>query len=261
MLKRDAVEMESLKGQYHVARAFEVAAAGKHNILLIGPSGVGKAFLARMLPGLIPGDPSLFEFSSEFIPKEVPSEATSGIVLLRDLQDYKVWDLRKVWQQRPPLQYIATIQPCPCGFFGDKYHECTCKVGTIQYFYKSRAEFLRDFDLYIEVSAIEPKHLFDKRPGERSALVRMRVEEAHEAQERRGAMNGSIDNLTLLDTLDVIPQKLLDAAVKQLHLTPFDVVKILRLSQTISDLAGEKAGILTNHLAEAIQYRPRFQVR
>jgi len=131
----------------------------------------------------------------------------------------------------------------------------------IAYHQKRLAPFFGACDIHIEVSAPKPEELRDTRSREPSLVVRQRVEQARIWQERRGMTNAAfaqLDRVQEAVILDPLATKLLNAAMCQLHLTPRSLIQTLRLARTIADLAGAET-VLANHLAEAIQYRPRIQ--
>lgn len=174
---------------------------------------------------------------------------------------------------------IAAMNPCPCGFFGDPTHECTCSMATVhRYQHRISGPLLDRIDIHLEVPRVEYDKLTDDRLGEPSAAVRERVERARAIQRERFAAHGEAEAHTPSQErrsirvvcngdmgpaevrehcrLDDAGKALLRAAVQQLGMSARAFTRILKLARTIADLEGVEA-IRTHHLAEALQYRPR----
>jgi magnesium chelatase family protein len=176
---------------------------------------------------------------------------------------------------------IAAMNPCPCGYYGDSAHECTCSLATVSRYQRRISGPLLDrIDIHLEVPRVEYEKLTDDRLGEPSAAVRARVEQAREVQRARFGADGQDGSpassasqtlrrgqiLTNADMgpaevrehcpLDDAGRALLRAAVQQLGMSARAFHRILKLARTISDLEGVEE-IKTHHLAEALQYRPR----
>jgi len=317
-----AADFAEIKGQEHVKRALEVAAAGGHNVLMVGPPGAGKTLLARSMPsilpamtveeslevtkiysiaGLLPPDTPLIRHRPFRAPHHTISHAGlvggghwprpgeislahRGVLFLDELpefgtrtleglrqpiEDHKVVISRATGTLTFPanFMFMAAMNPCPCGYYGDPTHECTCSLATISRYQKRISGPLLDrIDIHIEVPRVDYEKLTDERLGERSEVIRARVERAREVQRRRFAGTPLSCNADMGPTevreicqLDETGRGLVRAAMQQLGMSARAFHRILKLARTIADLAGSER-IETAHLAEAIQYRPRRQV-
>jgi magnesium chelatase family protein len=160
---------------------------------------------------------------------------------------------------------IAAMNPCPCGFYGDPVKDCTCSPMAIARYQKRISGPLLDrIDIHVEVPRVDYDKLADKRNAETSAAIRARVQEARERQLHRFAGTGLTCNAEMGPTevrnccaVEPSAEKLLKAAMQQLHLSARAFHRVLKLARTIADLAASD-DILANHVAEAIQYRPRI---
>ena len=263
-------DIARIRGQYHIARALEVAAFGQHNLVLTGSPGVGKAMLARVLPTFLPERETAYRFTQPQPDDETFSLAETDVLFLRDMHLFHVRALTQIWQKLArkavPIQLVATFEPCPCGYFGDPVRACQCPAQRVAHHQRRYAPFLNGFAIHVEVPLPKPTELLDTHEREDSAMVRARVEAARAQQERRYADSGlgvnaaasTLDRAQDAASLDSSAQKLLEAALRQLHLSPQSTLQILRVSRTIADLAGSE-NVAANHLAEAIQYRPCMQ--
>ena len=159
------------------------------------------------------------------------------------------------------------MNPCPCGFYGDPYHACTCSPGLVaRYQQRISGPFLDRVDIFIEVPHIDYEKLTDNRLGEKSEGVRNRVKAARLRQQVRfrGTRLASNAEMTSAEVREFCQteesaQSLLKTAMKQLYLSARAFHRILKLARTVADLENTET-IKSNHLAEAIQYRPRNQV-
>lgn len=187
-------------------------------------------------------------------------------VMRRPLEDKVV----KISRAQDTITYpanfilVASMKPCPCGFFGDPVKGCTCSAKAIaQYHKRLFGSFLRHFDIHVEVLRVDYEKLADKRQVENSETVRRRVQAARERQLARfkgtkytcNSEMGSKEVREFCQT-NAAGKKLLKAAVQQLHLSAMAYHQALKLARTIADVAGSEM-ILTNHIAEAIHYRLR----
>lgn len=287
-------DMQDIRGQAHVKRVLEVAAAGRHHILLVGPPGAGKAMLARTLPSLLPAtgwlpplreldgtlrEDALFGMSNI---SETLLLAQSGVLFLKELDTFAP-SVLTLLTQTMETQYVssledgsillpamfllvATINPCPCGYSGDPRRKCTCTEQAIIQYREPLKECVRTcFALEIEVPLIEEAITYPF-PEESSASVRQRVEMARQCQQRRYVRVPHLwvnADLTLIDEvehycpLEADGKALLKEALHQLHLTPRQVVRVQTVARTIADLTASPT-ITARHLAEAIQYLSRF---
>src|SRR5438270_625455 len=159
---------------------------------------------------------------------------------------------------------IAAMNPCPCGYYGDPVKECSCTSMAIARYQKRISGPLLDrIDIHVEVPRVDYEKLADKRQVENSETIRKRVQAARERQFHRfegtrltcNAEMGPNEVRDFCQT-DTSGEKLLKAATQQLHLSARAYHRVLKLARTIADLASNEM-IMANHIAEAIQYRPR----
>ena len=149
---------------------------------------------------------------------------------------------------------------CPCGYLGDPAHECRCSAHAIGRYQKRISGPLLDrIDIHLEVPRVEYEQLADKRAGEASSVVRVRVARAREIQTARYEGTTSVTNADIGPkalgehvTLDATGEKLLQSAVKQMNLSARAYHRVLKLARTIADLDGE-GPVSARHVAEAIQ--------
>jgi magnesium chelatase family protein len=234
--------------------------APHHTISFAGLVGGGK------VPG--PGEISLAHRGVLFL-DELPEFGTRLLEMLRQpMEDKQLTIARSAGSLTFPSNFmlIGSMNPCPCGWYGDPVKECTCSHAMVSRYQKRISGPLLDrIDIHIEVPRVEYEKLSDERLGEPSAAIRERVETARELQRQR------FEGTELLSNADMGPaevrdfcqvndagKSLLRAAMQQLHMSARAYHRILKLARSIADLAGSDS-IETTHLAEAIQYRPRRQ--
>ena len=159
------------------------------------------------------------------------------------------------------------MNPCPCGYYGDPFKQCTCSPSLVARYQKRvSGPFIDRVDIFVEVPHIDYEKLADDRLGEKSEGVRARVEAARKIQRQRFEGTKLACNAEMTPTevrefcqVEESAQSLLKAAMKQLYLSARAFHRILKIGRTIADL--ENADIIkANHIAEAIQYRPRSLV-
>ena len=316
----DVTDFADIKGQEHIKRAMEIAAAGNHNMRMVGPPGVGKSLLAHAMPGILPrmtleealevtriysvadmlnGSHPLMQHRPFQSPHHTISQAGlvgggtipkpgaislshRGVLFLDEINEFSPNVLEVM---RQPIEdkvvtisrakgsltfpanflLVAAHNPCPCGYLGDAVRACTCTPNQItRYAAKLSGPLLDRIDIHVDVPRVDYDKLMSDQRGEPTASVRERVEAARERQRARfNGLTGLYANADMgvgevqqFCIMSADARSLLELSVRRMHLSARSYHRVLKLSRTIADLDARQH-IEVNHVAEAIQYRPK----
>ncbi|MFW5512499.1 MAG: YifB family Mg chelatase-like AAA ATPase [Prevotella sp.] len=312
------LDYSDVRGQESVKRALEVAAAGGHNLIMVGPPGSGKSMMAKRLPSILPpltlaeslettqihsvagilkqgsslitqrpfrsphhtiSEVALVGGGSNPMPGEI-SMAHNGVLFCDELPEFNKHTLEVM---RQPLEdhiinisranysvtfpcnfmFVASMNPCPCGYYGDPTHHCVCTPGQRQrYLNKISGPLLDRIDIQCEISPVPFSQLSKMQPGESSADIRKRVIAARAIQtERFKSVKGIHCNAQMTERMihlyagpDAEGFKRLRDAMERLSLSARAYSRILKVARTIADLDGS-TNVRAEHIGEAISYR------
>jgi magnesium chelatase family protein len=312
------LDFADVRGQESVKRALEVAAAGGHNLIMIGSPGSGKSMMAKRLPSILPplslaeslettqihsvagklksgtslisqrpfrsphhtvsqvamtgggnralpGEVSMAHNGVLFLDELAEFSKTTLEVLRQPLEDRKITISRAKYTVEYPcsFMFVASMNPCPCGYYGDPTHHCVCTPGQIsRYLSKISGPLMDRIDLHVEVQNVPFSELSKMKEGEPSEKIRERVIKARQIQEARfKGHKGIYCNAQMTERMihqfaepDAPCMEMLRGAMERLSLSARAYNRILKVARTIADLE-DSGKIQTHHIAEAIGYR------
>lgn len=314
---RPMVDMSQVQGQAGARRAIEVAAAGGHNMIMVGVPGSGKTMLARCIPGILP--PLTFQEALETTrihsiagklepgaglmverPFSAPHHSASvasligggsnampgavslshnGVLFLDELPEFSrqalealrqpledgfvsVTRVRSQAQYQSSFMLVASMNPCPCGYYGSKTRKCRCNQNEIRrYLDRVSGPLLDRIDIQIEVDAVPVREINQNKPAESSAEVAVRVRKAREIQQKRYLgegihCNAQLDSRLMKKYCVLSPDatSLLHMAVDRMGMSMRAYGRVLKVARTIADLRGDPQ-IDIKDVAEAVQFR------
>ena len=310
-------DFSQVKGQDQAKRALEIAAAGSHNILMIGPPGSGKSMLAKRVPtilpdmsfeemiettkihsiagilhgggliktrpfrsphhnisaaglggggtnGIHPGEVSMAHHGVLFL-DELPEFKRSALEVLRQpIEDGEITITRSSQTCTYPcsMMVIAAMNPCPCGYFGDATHRCTCTPQKIRrYLNRVSGPLLDRFDIHVELPRVKFEELRSDESSESSAEIKKRVNAAREIQRERFKSSDTLSNSAInaaqlqeFCVIDSSAENVLKNAFEKLGMTARAYDRVLKVARTVADL--EQCEVIqSRHVLEAVQYR------
>ena len=312
-----ANDFKDVKGQQQARRGLEIAAAGGHNLILIGSPGCGKTMMASCLPSILPpmtkeesiqtskiysvagksigrsgllrerpfrsphnsaSTVSMLGGGTMAMPGEI-SLAHNGVLYLDEvtlfsramldllrqpIEDGKIVISRARYRVEYPCEFmfVASMNPCPCGYYGDPTHRCKCSEREIAHYLSRISGPLMDrIDMHVFVERVPAELLVSEVDAEPSGAIAERVARARQIQQRRFAADGIFTNSAMnaemiarYCRLTASQMAFLDKIIDKLGISARAYSRILKLARTISDLAGEKE-ITQEAIAEALQYR------
>ena len=313
-----------VKGQEQAKRGLEIAAAGGHNLILIGSPGCGKTMMASCLPSILPPmtkeesvqTSMIYSVAGKSIgrcgllrerPFRSPHNSASKVSLLgggvaampgelslahngvlyldeitlfsratldllrQPLEDGKIVISRARYRVEYPCEvmFVASMNPCPCGYYGDESGKCQCSQHDIKnYMARVSGPMMDRIDMHVYVKRVPAEELVSEAKAEPSSVIAARVARARQIQQERFAGEGIFTNsamsaqmLSRYCRLPASQVEFMNRIIEKLGLSARAYSRILKLSRTISDLAGEK-DITPEAIAEAIQYRnlDRFEM-
>lgn len=311
-------DFSEVKGQESVKRALEVAAAGGHNLIMVGPPGSGKSMMAKRLPSILPplslaeslettqihsvagrlgkdstliahrpfrsphhtispvalvgggqnpqpGEISLAHNGVLFA-DELPEFNRAVLEMLRQpLEDRCITVARAKYTVEYPASFmlVASMNPCPCGYYNHPTKPCVCNPGQVQkYLNRISGPLLDRIDIQVEIVPVPFEKLADTRSAEPSSVIRERVVKARKIQEQRFAGVAGVHcnaqmtprMLTEYASPDETGKQMLSSAMERLNLSARAYDRILKVARTIADLEASDR-VMPHHIAEAIGYR------